>query len=51
MLKIELKNRKNFFIYDELESAFSEEQEVILQEGLKLKILDKELKEEQYEKW
>ena len=30
LLKIELKHRKNFFIYEESVSAFSEEQEVIL---------------------
>jgi hypothetical protein len=41
---IELKHRKNFFIYDGIDSAFSQEQEVILQEGLKLKILSKEFK-------
>jgi hypothetical protein len=41
---IELKHRKNFFIYDGSDSAFSHEQEVILQEGLKFKILSKEVK-------
>ena len=48
MLKIELKNRKNFFIYEGSNSAFSDEQEVILQEGLKFKILSKEIKKQEY---
>ena len=45
LLKIELKHKKNFFIYDSSVSAFKDEKEVILQEGLKLKIVDKEIKE------
>ncbi len=44
LLKIELKHRKNFFIYDGRNTAFKNEQEVILQEGLKFKILSKEIK-------
>ena len=48
-MKIELKHRKNFFIYDGSDSAFSNEQEVILQEGLKFKIVNKELKK--HENW
>jgi hypothetical protein len=43
LLKIELKHRKNFFIYDEKTSAFPTENEVILQEGLNFKIISKEL--------
>ena len=38
LLKIELKKRKNFFVYNEETSAFPIEQEVILQEGLEFKI-------------
>ena len=51
MLKIELKHRKNFYIYDKDSSAFKNEQEVILQEGLKFKIVDKQLKQHEYENW
>ena len=47
LLKIELKHRKNFFIYHGSDSAYPEEQEVILQEGLKFKILSYEVKEEE----
>ncbi len=49
MLKIELKHRKNFFIYEGSDSAFSDEQEVILQEGLNFKIESKEAKK--HEDW
>ena len=42
LLKIELKERKNFFIYDESTSAFDNEREALLQEGLKFKIIKKE---------
>jgi len=42
-LKIELKHRRNFFIYDKNNSAFVNEEEVILQEGLKFEIMEKKL--------
>ena len=42
-MKIELETRTNFFIYDSQYSAFPEEEEVLLQEGLKLKILNKQV--------
>ena len=48
---IELKHRKNFFIYNNRDSAFNKEQEVILQEGLKFKILSKEVIKHEYENW
>ena len=51
LLKIELEHRKNFYIYDGDSSAFKNEQEVILQEGLKFKIVDKQLKQHKYENW
>ena len=50
LLKIELKHRKNFYIYENC-SAFRNEQEVLLQEGLKFKIVDKQLQQHEYEKW
>ena len=51
LLKIELKHRKNFFIYEGRTSAFQTEQEVLLQEGLKFKIINKEFKHHEKEKW
>ncbi len=51
LLKIELKHRKNFYIYEGRNSAFQTEQEVLLQEGLKFKIISKELKYHEKEKW
>ncbi len=41
LLKIELKDNKNFYIYEENDHAFPNEQEVLLQEGLKFKIVEK----------
>ena len=41
LLKIEIKSNKNFFIYDENTHAFPNEEEVLLQEGLKFKIVEK----------
>ncbi len=41
LLKIELKTKKNFFIYDENTHAFPQEKEVLLQEGLEFKIVEK----------
>jgi hypothetical protein len=41
ILKIELTTNKNFFKYDENTHAFPDEKEVLLQEGLKFKILNK----------
>jgi hypothetical protein len=38
LLKIELKKRTNFFVYDAESHAFPEEKEVLLQEGLKFVI-------------
>ena len=40
LLKIELKKKHNFFVYNEETSAFPNEQEVLLQEGLEFKIKD-----------
>ena len=40
LLKIELQQKKNFFIYDQETSAYPNEQEVLLQEGLKFKIIN-----------
>ena len=44
LLKIELKSNKNFFIYDKNTHAFPHEREVLLQEGLEFKILEKSKK-------
>ena len=41
LLKIEIKNKNNFFIYDENTHAFPSEKEVLLQEGLEFKIVSK----------
>lgn len=38
LLKIELKKKQNFFVYNEETSAFPNEEEVLLQEGLEFKI-------------
>ncbi len=41
LLKIEIKSKKNIFIYDEYTHAFPEEKEVLFQEGLEFKIISK----------
>ncbi len=41
LLKICLKSKKNFFAYNENTTAFPEEKEVLLQEGLKFLIGEK----------
>ena len=39
--KIELQTKNNFFEYNKDTHAFPDEQEVLLQEGLKFKIIEK----------
>ena len=41
LLQIELKSNRNFYIYDRNSSAFPHEREVIFQEGLQFKIIEK----------
>ena len=50
-MKIELVANKNFFKYDAETTAFPEEKEVLLQEGLKFKILSKQKCKEEDEGW
>ena len=40
LLKIELRQNKNYFVYDEETSAFPTEKEVLLQEGLTFQIIE-----------
>ena len=40
LLKIELRQNKNYFVYDEETSAFPREKEVLLQEGLTFQIIE-----------
>jgi len=41
LLKIEVKSKNNFFIYDENTHAFPNEREALFQEGLAFKIIEK----------